>query len=135
MEDNREDLVVIVAGYKEEMYRFINSNPGLKSRFAKTIHFEDYSSAELTEIFEARCKHHGYLVSNETLELLLSLVNEFESRIGKLGNGRFVRNIFDRCIANQCNRLSVLKNPLTTDLKTFQAADIPTVEELTQCLV
>jgi stage V sporulation protein K len=65
MEDHREDLVVIVAGYKNEMSRFIDSNPGLKSRFARSIHFEDYSPAELTNIFKVRCEQHGYLFSGK----------------------------------------------------------------------
>jgi SpoVK/Ycf46/Vps4 family AAA+-type ATPase len=105
MEDHREDLVVIVAGYKGEMSRFIDSNPGLKSRFSRSIHFEDYSTSELTEIFKVRCELHGYLLSDNTLKAVQGLVKQFESQIGELGNGRFVRNIFDRCVAIQCNRL------------------------------
>ena len=135
MEDRREDLVVIVAGYKDEMSRFINSNPGLKSRFARSIHFEDYSSAELTEIFEVRCKQHGYLLSGKTLEAVNQLVNQFEAQIGDLGNGRFVRNIFDRCIANQCNRLAAIQKPSKEDLKTFLPDDIPTYTQLAQYLL
>jgi stage V sporulation protein K len=115
MEDNREDLVVIVAGYKEEMSRFIGSNPGLKSRFARTINFEDYSPAELTQIFKLRCDQVGYLCPDEAIDAIRELTSQFEARIGELGNGRFVRNIFDRCIANQCNRLAEMKNPTKDD--------------------
>ncbi|MBD2580236.1 AAA family ATPase [Oscillatoria sp. FACHB-1406] len=132
MEDNREDLVVIVAGYKGEMSRFIASNPGLKSRFSRTINFEDYSTFELTEIFKVRCKQHGYLLSDKTLEVVQELVKQFEDRIGELGNGRFVRNIFDRCVALQCNRLAALPKPSKNDLKTFLPIDIPTHEQLVQ---
>ncbi|MEH1944973.1 MAG: AAA family ATPase [Nostoc sp.] len=135
MEDYREDLVVIVAGYKGEMSRFIESNPGLKSRFARSIHFEDYCPSELTEIFKVRCEQHGYLFSEKTLEAVHLLVNQFEHQIGKLGNGRFVRNIFDRCIAIQCNRLAALAQPSKIDLKTFQSADVPTHEQLAEYLV
>ncbi|PSB19746.1 ATPase [Phormidesmis priestleyi ULC007] len=135
MEDHREDLVVIAAGYKEEMVRFINSNPGLKSRFARSIHFEDYSSAELAEIFKVTCERHGYLFSDKTLKAVRQLVNKFEDRIGELGNGRFVRNIFDRCIANQCNRLATTAKPSKEDLKTFLPIDIPSPEQLAECLV
>ncbi len=61
MEDHREDLVVIVAGYQDEMARFIASNPGLKSRFGRKIHFEDYSASELVEIFKVICEKHGFV--------------------------------------------------------------------------
>nr|WP_290228267.1 AAA family ATPase [Trichocoleus desertorum] len=135
MEDHRQDLVVIVAGYKGEMSRFIDSNPGLKSRFARSIHFEDYSSFELTEIFKVRCEQHGYLLSDRTLESLRRLVDQFEHQVGELGNGRFVRNIFDRCVAIQCNRLAALTKPSKNDLKTFLPADIPTHEQLAQYLL
>jgi SpoVK/Ycf46/Vps4 family AAA+-type ATPase len=135
MEDHRENLVVIVAGYKEEMSRFVDSNPGLKSRFARAIRFEDYSPTELTEIFKVKCEQHGYLLSSKTLEAVHHLVNQFEDQIGKLGNGRFVRNIFDRCIANQCNRLAASKKLSKEDLKTFVPDDIPNSEQLAQHLL
>jgi stage V sporulation protein K len=135
MEDRREDLVVIVAGYKGEMSRFIDSNPGLKSRFSRSIHFEDYSASELTEIFKVRCNLHGYLLSDKTLKAVQDLVNQFETQIGELGNGRFVRNIFDRCVATQCNRLAALVKPSKEDLKTFLPADVPTHEQLAQYLL
>ncbi|MGG6267662.1 AAA family ATPase [Leptolyngbya sp. AN03gr2] len=135
MEDHREDLVVIVAGYKGEMARFIDSNPGLKSRFARSIHFEDYSPAELVEIFKTRCEQHGYLVSDETLKKVNQLVKKFEGQIGELGNGRFVRNIFDRCIANQCNRLAATGTPSKEDLKTFLPGDVPSQSQLAECLL
>lgn len=130
MEDHRDDLVVIVAGYQEEMQRFIHSNPGLKSRFSKSIHFEDYSVKELTRIFQEDCKRYGYIVGPETVETLYRLISQFEAKIGELGNGRFVRNIFDRCVANQCNRLVTLKKPSEKELKTFQPSDIPTTKQL-----
>jgi stage V sporulation protein K len=135
MEDHREDLVVVVAGYKGEMSRFIDSNPGLKSRFSRSIHFDDYSSSELTEIFKVRCEQHGYLFSQETLKFTHDLVAQFESQVGELGNGRFVRNIFDRCVASQCNRLAMLGKPTVEELKTFLPSDIPTYEQLLQSLL
>jgi len=135
MEDHRDNLVVIVAGYKEEMSRFIDSNPGLKSRFARSIHFEDYSSAELAEIFKVRCEQHGYVFSSKMLESVRYLFDQFEEQVGTLGNGRFVRNIFDRCVASQCNRLAALKKPSKKDLKTFLPDDIPTAEQLAQYLL
>ncbi|PNW36672.1 UNVERIFIED_CONTAM: ATPase [Euhalothece sp. KZN 001] len=135
MEEHREDLVVIVAGYKGEMSRFVNANPGLKSRFARSIHFEDYSSLELAEIFKVMCEQQEYLLSENTLNRVQVLVKEFESQIGDLGNGRFVRNIFDRCVAIQCNRLAQLTNPSKEDLKTFLPSDVPTDEQLAQYLL
>lgn len=135
MEEHREDLVVIVAGYKGEMSRFVNANPGLKSRFARSIHFEDYSSLELAEIFKVMCEQQEYLLSENTLNRVQALVKEFESQIGDLGNGRFVRNIFDRCVAIQCNRLAQLTNPSKEDLKTFLPSDVPTDEQLAQYLL
>jgi hypothetical protein len=117
------------------MSRFIGSNPGLKSRFSRSIHFEDYSASELTEIFKVRCEQHGYLLSDNTLNSVQDLVKQFETQIGALGNGRFVRNIFDRCVAIQCNRLAALTKPSKKDLKTFLPTDIPTHEQLAQYLV
>jgi stage V sporulation protein K len=130
MEDHREDLVIVVAGYKKEMSRFIDSNPGLKSRFSRSVHFEDYSPSELAEIFKVRCEQNGYLLSDKALESVRHLVDQFEYQVGDLGNGRFVRNIFDRCVALQCNRLAALAKPSREDLKTFLPTDIPTYEQL-----
>ncbi|MEM9215020.1 MAG: AAA family ATPase [Cyanobacteria bacterium P01_F01_bin.150] len=135
MEDHRDDLVVIVAGYKDEMSRFIGSNPGLKSRFARSVHFADYAPSELTEIFKMQYEQNGYLCPDESLESLHRLVCEFEGRVGELGNGRFVRNIFDRCIALQCGRLAALAQPTKEDLRTFLPTDIPTSEQLSQSLL
>jgi stage V sporulation protein K len=130
MVDHADNLVVIVAGYKNEMTRFIESNPGLKSRFSRSIHFADYAPPELVEIFQSLCTQHGYQISAETLEAIRGLVMEFEPRIGELGNGRFVKNIFDRCIAIQCNRLAKAVSPSRADLKTFLATDVPSVAQL-----
>lgn len=135
MEDHRENLVVVVAGYKTEMARFVDSNPGLKSRFSRAIHFEDYAPSELADIFKASCEQHGYLLSDQTLKSMCHLIGQFETQVGELGNGRFVRNIFDRCVAMQCSRLAALSRPTKDDLRTFLPADIPTQEQLTQSLL
>jgi stage V sporulation protein K len=134
MEDNRDNLVVIVAGYQDEMARFINSNPGLKSRFSRSIHFKDYAPVELTAIFKSLCAKNSYLLDDSILPTFNNLVTDFIDRIGELGNGRFVRNIFDRCIANQCNRLAAMVKPSPEDLKTFLAEDIPYRSQLIQYL-
>lgn len=135
MEDHRNNLVVVVAGYKEEMSRFIDSNPGLKSRFSRVIHFEDYAPSELADIFKVICEQHGYLLSKQTLKSMRHLIRQYETQIGELGNGRFVRNLFDRCVAMQCGRLAALARPTKDDLRTFLPADIPTQEQLTQSLL
>lgn len=135
MEDCRDDLVVVVAGYKTEMSHFIDSNPGLKSRFSRTIHFEDYAPSELADIFKASCEQHGYLLSDKTFESMRHLISQFDAQIGELGNGRFVRNIFDRCVAMQCNRLAAVTKPTKNDLRTFLPTDIPTREQLAQSLL
>ena len=134
MEDHREDLVVIVAGYKNEMARFIESNPGLKSRFSKSIHFADYSADELAEIFVMKCEREGYILSQVALTKSQELLRCFEDRIGELGNGRFIRNIFDRCFAAQCNRLAQQETVSKEDLTAIEADDIPTPEDLQKFL-
>ena len=120
------------------MQRFIRSNPGLKSSFSKFIHFNNYSINELIEIFKLNVDRHGYVASEETLEKVESLFRLFDKRIGELGNGRFVRNVFDRCIAKQCSRLpmlSTLEQPSVDALKTFLSDDIPTQDELQKSLI
>jgi AAA+ superfamily predicted ATPase len=106
MEDHRDDLIVIVAGYPNEMKRFIESNPGLQSRFTKYIHFEDYNSNELEEIFRLLLKSNGNTMSNESgqhLESIFALMNSLRDE--KFGNGRTVRNLFERVIRNLATRV------------------------------
>jgi stage V sporulation protein K len=93
-----------------------------------------YAPIELTEIFKSLCDKNSYLLDDLTLAIFSELVTQFTDRIGELGNGRFVRNIFDRCIANQCNRLVAKVKPTPNDLKTFLAEDIPTRSQLVQYL-
>ncbi len=106
MEDFRDRLVVIVAGYSNEMKRFIDANPGLGSRFNKYFYFDDYKPEELTIIFENICNDNNYQITNEAKEKLL---NEFTCLYTKkdknFGNGRLVRNIFDKTAEKQANRL------------------------------
>ncbi|WP_330204325.1 AAA family ATPase [Cyanobacterium sp. DS4] len=130
MEDNRDNLVVIVAGYKDDMKRFINANQGLKSRFAKFINFVDYKPEELSKIFNFMAEENGYHITSDFEEKMCNLFRELEAKIGELGNGRFVRNIFDRCLTNQCNRLANLSNLAKQDLITFQSSDIPSMTEI-----
>lgn len=99
MEDHRDDLVVIVAGYDELMHRFIDSNPGLRSRFNKFFHFPDYNGEELVKIFDRFCENNGYAISNEVVDMLLEkFVKVYETREEHFGNARAVRNVFETAI-------------------------------------
>jgi len=106
MEDNRDDLIVIVAGYPDLMDKFVKSNPGLKSRFQKTIHFPDYTADDLYDIFLRFCKNNDYSISEdgstylkEQLELYVRTTDKY------FGNARDVRNFLDIAISAQANRL------------------------------
>ena len=107
MEDYRDRLVVIVAGYKEEMQRFIDSNPGLQSRFNRYIDFPDYSSGELTDIFKMYMKKNQYTLAPDAEEYLKE---QFEYAVAhkdrNFGNARFARNVFEKSIQQQANRLA-----------------------------
>ena len=125
MEDMREDLVVIVAGYPEPMERFIESNPGLESRFGKYFHFEDYNGKELMDIFRLQCRKNQYVPDEETEQFCIEMFNElYEERDENFGNARDVRNIFERAVANQANRLAAMENPTKDDLMKLIKADI-----------
>ncbi|MEA5512337.1 AAA family ATPase [Crocosphaera sp. UHCC 0190] len=111
MEDYRERLVVIVAGYGDEMTRFIESNPGLKSRFNRYFHFADYTPHELLDIFEQICQTNNYELSSDARTMMLSqLTDLYEKRDKSFGNGRLVRNMFEKTIEKQANRLVTLPN-------------------------
>jgi len=111
MEDNRDRLVVIIAGYKDEMQRFIDSNPGLQSRFNRYIDFPDYTGAELKDIFKIYMKKNQYTLSADAEAYLLSqLENVVATSDRNFGNARFARNVFEKAIQAQANRLSGKNN-------------------------
>ena len=125
MEDMREELVVIVAGYPEPMERFISSNPGLESRFGKYFQFEDYTGEELMRIFLMNCKKNKYVLEPEAEAFCRDMFNAlYTDRDENFGNARDVRNIFERSVANQANRLAAMEAPTKDDLMTFLKADI-----------
>ncbi|WP_346890845.1 AAA family ATPase [Clostridium sp. UBA3887] len=111
IEDNRDDLVVILAGYKEEMEDFLKTNSGLKSRFPNIINFEDYKPEEMYEISFITAKSKGYKVSEDCKEQLIKLFekNQIKGR-NDSGNGRLARNIIEKAILNQSKRLIVDSN-------------------------
>lgn len=106
MEDHRDDLVVIVAGYTERMERFIHSNPGLESRFNRFLHFPDYTAQELQEIFEMRCKSSGYALADDARQPLIRLLERGCEDPEDFGNARGARNLFERAVSAQANRLA-----------------------------
>ena len=106
MEDNRDDLVVIVAGYDGLMDRFIHSNPGLESRFNRYLHFDDYTQEEMMGIFEMQCKKGCYTLTEEAKEAVNEFIAESNTNSISFGNARGVRNIFEMILVNQANRLA-----------------------------
>ena len=125
MEDHRDDLVVIVAGYPDLMERFVNSNPGLKSRFNKYIYFEDYTPEELLEIFDSMCKKSGLTATKDTRDLVLKhFEEEYTNRDETFANGREVRNFFEKAVVNQANRLANESYLNNEDVSTLTAEDV-----------
>jgi SpoVK/Ycf46/Vps4 family AAA+-type ATPase len=105
MEDHRDDVVVIVAGYSQQMRAFMAANPGLSSRFAKTIEFESYSATELRSIVESLCRTHHYSLDYDTRIALVELFQEMP-RGASFGNGRVARQVFEEMISRQAFRLA-----------------------------
>ena len=125
MEDNRDRLVVILAGYTDEIKGFIDSNPGLQSRFNRYIHFNDYSSAELLDIFKLNLKKSRYRIKRDAFELLEQKMTAAVSGKDKnFGNARYVRNMFERVIQQQANRLAKQSSIVSEDLSLITKEDI-----------
>jgi DNA polymerase III delta prime subunit len=125
MEDNRDDFIVIAAGYKDLMEDFIDANPGLKSRFNKYFHFEDYGTEELHAIFLGIAKDCEYLVTDSVSKHLKKLFAGMdENKDINFGNGRTVRNFFEKCLANQANRLSKCSKLSRDDLMILKKEDL-----------
>jgi energy-coupling factor transporter ATP-binding protein EcfA2 len=129
VEDRRESVIVIVAGYPEEMAAFVNANPGLRSRFPKTIHFPDYSTDELVQIFETLGKAQKYTCEPDALQRVRAWIDA-QPRVRGFGNGRLARNLFEATVARQSSRLVDVVEPTDDQLCTFVVADIPVLGEL-----
>ena len=125
MEDHRDDFVVIVAGYDNLMPRFIDSNPGLKSRFNKYIFFPDYNEEELFLIFKTFLQKNDYVIDDDAAELVKQHLSKlYLNRDDNFGNARDVRNLFEKMISNQANRL------MNTELSSNDIIARITVEDL-----
>ena len=124
MEDNRDDLVVIVAGYDGLMDRFIHSNPGLESRFNRYLHFDDYTLDEMLAIFEMQCKKGCYEMDEAAKEAVKAQIDKENTNSISFGNARGIRNIFERVLVAQANRLAAMKNVTREDLMKITAEDI-----------
>lgn len=128
MEDKKGKFAVIVAGYPNEIEDFVNSNPGLKSRFGRTLQFDDYSHSELLQIFELFCTKEGYTVSDSARQKLADyLVSNAPIGEKGFGNGRYVRNIFENIILKQSERTSHQSIKHAADLQEITTADIDKV--------
>ena len=126
MDDNRDNLVVILAGYSNDMDKFLDTNPGLKSRFANIIEFKDYSVGDLLTIADKLFESKGYVIDEDAR---IKMKNIFEEvyKVSDFGNGRYVRNIFEKAIRNQAVRLEKFENLAKEDLITIKACDVSKV--------
>lgn len=117
MEDHRDDLVVIVAGYIEPMKKFLHSNPGLESRFNRFIDFPDYTLDELMAMFDMRCESKGYTLDPQARCALRQVIDrESTADVKGFGNGRGVRNLFETAIARQADRLGETEGEITREM-------------------
>ena len=125
MEDDRDKLVVIIAGYPDEMKRFIDSNPGLQSRFTRYINFPDYTEQELFDIFKLYLNKNQYTITDDAAQLLKDNLNYVVAHKTKnFGNARYVRNIFERAVEQQANRLSAKHSISDDELSVLTKEDI-----------
>ena len=125
MEDNRDDLVVIVAGYQDRMERFISSNPGLKSRFGKYFFFPDYSATELSYIFGDIASKSKYSFGPEFKDRLEGICDQIVSKKNEnFGNGRVMRNLFDKVISNHANRVIQIQDVSSSQLTELIPEDL-----------
>jgi len=125
MEDHRDDLIVIVAGYTDLMGDFIHANPGLESRFNKYFYFEDYDGAQLAEIFRSMCKKNGYQLDEEADKAAAEAFRVmYDRRDENFGNARDVRNVFEAAVAAQANRVAAMESPKKEDLMALTVADL-----------
>ena len=125
MEDARGSMVVIIAGYKEEMKRFMAINSGLESRFNRTVEFPDYSAKELAEVYRSMAKKAKYRLSDDTERWLLPYISMLtEKRDKNFGNARWARNLFEKSVERQSLRVTELADPSAEELVTIRLKDL-----------
>jgi hypothetical protein len=126
IEDHRDKFIVVVAGYPAPMQKFLDSNPGLRSRFNRFIHFDDYTPDELFKIMERMCGEHGYKLQPSAAQFIQWLLSRMHEKRGEnFANGRDVRNIFEQALAQQANRVGPMQNPSDEELCSLVAEDVP----------
>ncbi len=131
MEDNRDDLIVVVAGYTDKMAAFLQTNPGLRSRFNKYLEFDDYTPEQLVQIFELFCTNSGYKLASSTHDDLIRLFSVlYETRDDTFGNGRLSRNLYEMTINNQANRIVSLPQVDDEILSTIEEIDVPGMADM-----
>lgn len=131
LEDYRDDLVVIVAGYTEPMKNFFDSNPGLKSRFNTFIEFPDYSAPELNDILLTMCKSNDYTIEPDAEGKIAKYLNlQVQSKGENFANGRLVRNLFDDLVMNHAKRVIKIANPSYKELSTITVDDFHFEDEI-----
>jgi Cdc6-like AAA superfamily ATPase len=123
MEDHRDDVAVVAAGYTQEMTEFIDSNPGLRSRFNRTITFPDYTDDELIAIFQRLGSKNRYTPTPEAIESVRAILRT-QARDKGFGNARFMRNLFERAVSNHAGRIIGIEKPTDDQLTTLEASDI-----------
>ena len=126
MEDHRDDIGIVAAGYPSEMQDFIDTNPGLKSRFTRTVNFADYTNEELLTIFNKLGEKNHYRPSDDAQTKLAALLAA-QPRDRGFGNARFIRNIFEDAVGRQAQRLAPFEDPTDEQLTTIIADDLPAV--------
>ena len=125
MEDARGSMVVIIAGYKEEMKRFMAINSGLESRFNRTVEFPDYSAKELAEVYRSMARKAKYRLSDDTERWLLPYISMLtEKRDKNFGNARWARNLFEKSVERQSLRVTELPDPSAEELVTIRLKDL-----------
>ncbi len=127
MEDHRDEVVLIVAGYPDEMAVFVDANPGLRSRFPKTIYFDDYTDEELLQIFDGMCRKNHYAPTEEARRRVLEFVAA-QPRDRGFGNARLVRNLFEAAVARQASRVVAIPQVSDEALIALEPDDIPPVQ-------